>query len=60
MAKFFGAGLITVFISLFFYKVKAYLGGGLADETVLTPRAVATLMSYRIVDVSVGDNHIIG
>ena len=45
--------------ALYTWGFGACIGGGLADETVLAPRVVSSLLNFRIVDVAVGDNHII-
>ena len=50
---------VTADGQLYTWGFGACIGGGLADETVLTPRLVSTLSNFHIVDVAVGDNHII-
>lgn len=50
---------VTTDGQLYTWGFGACIGGGLADETVLTPRLVTSLANFHIVDVAVGDNHII-
>ena len=50
---------VTTEGALYTWGFGACIGGGLADETVLAPRVVSSLLNFRIVDVAVGDNNII-